>query len=143
MNPLRSCCTEASFEMKVIDDNTNMLHKGRLCYCAPFSPCPCLLCCGFGPCGAGLKSKRDEADPAKWVGYGSVFKGGCCDSCFHHNGDIIYFDEEHDGTEDRPLEAQAGKNPFAPPCWWGKKAITLRKMASARTGAPGAEAMSR
>ena len=127
----------------MIDENTGMGHNSQLCYCMPFSPCPCILCFGFGPCGAQFRFKRDEANPDKWVGYGSVFKCDCCTACTHHDGDIFFFDDEHDATEDRPIEMQGGKNPFTPPCFWNKKVAVMRKIASARTGAPEAEAMSR
>lgn len=111
-----ACFSPVVMEQTSIDDNLVMGHKVTLCWgLAPFSPCPCVLCCGVGPCAAQFQFKKDTADPTKWTGTGSVFKGGCCLAMSNHEGDTFHFDHEHRGTKEKPMEMVAGRNQMNPP----------------------------
>ena len=72
----------AVMEQKQVNDKTVAGTDVTLCYGAfPFSPIPCCLCCGVGPCKPEFKFVKDPADPTKWVGSDTVFPNcplGCC-----------------------------------------------------------------
>lgn len=49
----------------------------------PFSPCPCLIICGVGPCAGKWAFEQDAADKTKYNGKGSAFAGGCACAAPH------------------------------------------------------------
>ena len=140
-----TCCTyHVTGVNKVVSDVEVHGVDFKICGIFPMSPCPCCLLCGVGPCAAIFKFKRDPANPNRWVGYDSVFKGGCCSSITHHDGDNFIFDAEHDGTKGKPIEMIAGHNQMQPPCFQGKKVGEFKLYKDGKGGAaPDAETMER
>ena len=116
----------------------------RLCNgCAPMSPCLCTPCCGFGPCGAEWHFEPVEGEPSKFTATGSVFKGGCCKALTHHDGDFFVYDEDHDGSSEKPILMTAGKNPMNPPCFAGKQLLKFYEVKDRSGTAVDAKEMSR
>jgi len=132
--------SDMSMTQKSLTDTKVAGMDAKICGCIPFSPVPCCLCCGVGPCKPEFRFEQDKAEPTKWVAVDSVFPYSCCTSCTQHPGDFFYFDTEHNGSAEKPMEMTAGENPMNPPCFWGKK-IGLFKFA--KGGAPDVAAMSR
>ena len=128
---------------RVYGDGTVAGVDPTLCGCIKMSPCPCLACCGYGPCAGKFMFKKDEADPTKWVGFGSVFAGGCCTVCMHHNGDTFIYDAEHTGEAGKPMEMVAGNNPSSPPCFIGKVVGHMYIHSEIKGGAPQVAEMGR
>jgi hypothetical protein len=119
-----TCCTySGQGTIKVIDDNTMQMHSMSFAggLIRP-SPIPCCMCCGFGPLAVVAPMARDETDPNKWVGNGSICAGGCC-PCMHNTGDSMIFDANHDGSTPDKYGTIVGGNNWSstPPCWAGKE----------------------
>ena len=93
--------------------------------CVPQSPCICTACCGCGPCGAEWHFEPVEGEPTKYTAHGSTFKGGCCVGMTNHDGDHFFYDEQHDGSAEKPLLVISGSNPMTPPCWSGMTSLKL------------------
>lgn len=118
-----SCGTPFTFKVKQRDDTDSLVFvDNTFCFCLHPSPCPCLPCCGIGPCAQAPKFKRDPADPNRWLGTGeSIFAGGCCTACFHNKGDVWVWSPEKSGAnESTPSEFWAGNGPAYPPCLHNK-----------------------
>lgn len=147
-----SCCSPLVMQQKQVDEKTVAGTNVTMCWgLLPFSPIPCCLCCGVGPCKAEFTFKQDDEDATKWVGFGSVLTSGCCSVLTDHKGDVFHFNENHNGSVDQPMEMIAGKNNINPPCLWGVKVGLFREVgdrkgrppAATRTGAPDVEAIAR
>ena len=116
----------------------------KLCNgCAPQSPCLCTVCCGFGPCGAEWHFEPVEGEPNKYTAHSSVFKGGCCESMTNHNGDWFVYDEDHDGSFEKPMLMTAGKNPMNPPCFAGMQLLKFYEVKDRKGTAVEAKEMAR
>ena len=85
----------------------------------PMSPCPLCVYCGVGPCAAEWHFVQVEGEPTKFTATGSAFACQTCEACTNHDGDWFLFDEDHDGTFEKPFIMNAGCNPMNPPCFAG------------------------
>jgi len=141
------CGTPFTFRIKATSDDEFMFVDNTFCFCMHPSPCPCLPCCGCGPCAQAPKFKRDSADPNKWVGTGdSLFAGGFCKGMMHNKGDVILWGEGKNSAMslDQPSEFHPGNSPAYPPCLQGvHMANAFFTDGLKKGGAPDAQAMER
>ena len=129
-----SCCGNCPFTFQVfkLDEDTMAFHNYKAGPCAA-SPCPCCIGCAafVPPCQQYLEHKRDPSNPDKWIGTRtSVFKGGFCLFCFHHQGDFFEASESQDGsTWDKKMYWGTGSNPAAPPGLKNTKMVWMTELA--------------
>jgi hypothetical protein len=118
-------------------------HEAYLCDGkVPMSPCPCFVYCGFGPCAAEWHFEQVEGEPTKFSGKGSAFACQTCEPCTNHDGDFFIYDEDHDGSAEKPLKMTAGCNPLNPPCFAGMEVLKFYEC-SDRLGTPVTSTMER
>ena len=104
--------------------------EAKLCNgCAPMSPCPLCIYCGFGPCAAQWHFEKKEGAENTYTAKGSAFACQTCTMCTNHNGDEFVFDAAHDGSAAKPMEMKAGMNPMNPPCFVGHTVLKFYEVA--------------
>ena len=119
-----TCCTSWTAVLKIegdqmiIDDNT-------YCFCIRGSPCPCLnCCCCEGPHTIVYKLKKQSDSVYVGDKSHSQWKGGCCASMCHNEGDKMYL-------KDGVWTFTGGKNPTTPPCFQGEGKFHMEKVGGA------------
>ena len=112
-----SCGTDWTFVVKLEGDLATF-DQNKYCFGILYgSPCPCLnCCCCEGPHTIVYKLKKQSDSVYVGDKSHSQWKGGCCASMCHNEGDKMYL-------KDGVWTFTGGKNPTTPPCFQGKEAF--------------------
>ena len=121
-----TCGTDMTFVVQSVDGDGVTLHKYTYCGGILYgSPCPCLnCCCCEGPHTIVYKLKKQSDSVYVGDKSHSQWKGGCCASMCHNEGDKMYL-------KDGVWTFTGGKNPTTPPCFQGEGKFHMEKVGGA------------